>query len=102
MSRIEPYVPGAGVVSCSDVRAAQASMRRSVAQTWWASASSSSVAVIRPLPARVATSPMIRAVSAGRDHIGQWLVGRSIQVTLRSSPSPARNAQSGCSCAYFW
>ena len=57
---------------------------------------------MRASPARVATSPMIRAMSAGFDHIGQWLVGRSTQVTLRSSPSPARNAQSGCSLAYFW
>ena len=53
-------------------------------------------------PAFVATSPMIAASSAGRDHIGQWLVGRSIQVTSWSSGSPARNAQSGCSLAYFW
>lgn len=44
---------------------------------------------------------MIAAVSAGRDHIGQWLVGRSIQVTLRSSGMPARNAQSGFSLAYL-
>ena len=32
-----------------------------------------------------ATSPMIRASSSGRDHIGQWLVGRSTQARLRSS-----------------
>jgi hypothetical protein len=29
------------------------------------------------------------ASSVGRDHIGQWLVGRSIQVTFRSSGMPA-------------
>jgi hypothetical protein len=39
-----------------------------------------------------ATSPMIAASSCGRDHIGQWLVGRSTQVTLRSSVSPASQA----------
>ena len=53
-------------------------------------------------PAVVATSPMIFASSAGFDHIGQWLVGRSTQLTFRSSGMPARNAQSGCSFAYFW
>ena len=37
-----------------------------------------------------ATSPMIPAVSCGRDHMGQWLVGRSIHVMLRSSGRPAR------------
>ena len=31
---------------------------------------------------------MITASSWGRDHIGQWLVGRSTQVTLRSSARP--------------
>ena len=30
-----------------------------------------------PSDARSATSPMITASSFGRDHIGQWLVGRS-------------------------
>lgn len=40
-----------------------------------------------------ATSPMTRASSRGRDHIGQWLVGRSIQVTLRSSATPASQGQ---------
>ena len=30
----------------------------------------------------------MRAMSAGRDHIGQWLVGRSIQVMSRSSGIP--------------
>ena len=49
-----------------------------------------------------ATSPMISASSFGFDHIGQWLVGRSIQVVFRSSGMPARNAHSGCSRAYFW
>lgn len=43
-----------------------------------------------------ATSAMIAASSRGRDHMGQWLVGRSIQVTLRSSGTPARNDHSGC------
>ena len=54
------------------------------------------------VPAFVATSPMIAATSAGRDHIGQWLVGRSIQVMSWSSGIPARNDHSGCSFAYFW
>ena len=104
VSRIEPYVPGAGVRSCSGVSAAQASMsalgrpdvmgERVVEQR---GASSRRLA-----PAFVATSPMILARSAGLDHIGQWLVGRSIQVMLRSSGMPARNAESGCSLAYFW
>lgn len=43
---IEPYVPGAGVASCSGVSAAHSSISRSVAQTWWAKASSSNEAVI--------------------------------------------------------
>ena len=41
-----------------------------------------------------ATSPMIAASSCGRDHIGQWLVGRSIQVTSRSSVEAARETHS--------
>ena len=40
----------------------------------------------------LATSPMITASSFGRDHIGQWLVGRSTQVTSRSSARPASHA----------
>ncbi len=48
--------------------------------------------VCQPLDAFFATSPMISASSCGRDHIGQWLVGRSIQVTLRSSGRPASHA----------
>ena len=48
-----------------------------------------------------ATSPMIAAISAGLDHIGQWLVGRSIQVLLRSSGSPASHDGAGSSFAYF-
>jgi hypothetical protein len=39
-----------------------------------------------------ATSPMIAASSWGRDHIGQWLVGRSTHVTSRSSGTPASQA----------
>jgi hypothetical protein len=39
-----------------------------------------------------AKSPMISASSRGRDHIGQWLVGRSTQVTLRTSFRPASHA----------
>ena len=94
VSRIEPYVPGAGVRSCSGVRSAQASMRRSVAQMWCANGVAEERGRHRA-PAFVATSPMILARSSGRDHIGQWLVGRSIQVMLRSSGMPARNAMSG-------
>src|SRR5438477_781370 len=45
-----------------------------------------------PSDARSATSPMITASSVGRDHIGQWLVGRSTYVTLRSSFSPPSQA----------
>ena len=44
---------------------------------------------------------MIAASSVGRDHIGQWLVGRSIQVMSWSSGIPARNDHSGCSFAYL-
>ena len=43
----------------------------------------------------LATSPMICASSVGRDHIGQWLVGRSTQVAFRSSGMPARNDITG-------
>src|SRR5918999_2403574 len=50
----------------------------------------------------LATSPIIRASSRGRDHIGQWLVGRSTQLRLRSSGIPARKDHSGCSFAYAW
>ena len=59
---------------------------------------------LRPcyLDPALAISPMIAAISRGRDHIGQWLVGRSTHVTLRSSGMPARNAHSGCSFAYVW
>ena len=46
-----------------------------------------------------ATSPMICASSVGRDHIGQWLVGRSTQVAFRSSGMPARNDATGSSFA---
>ena len=53
-------------------------------------------------PAFVAIAPMNSAISAGRDHIGQWLVGRSIQVRSWSSGMPARNAHSGCSFAPSW
>ena len=35
---------------------------------------------------------MIAASSRGRDHIGQWLVGRSTQVRLRSSARPPSHA----------
>src|SRR5207249_8207442 len=45
-----------------------------------------------PSDARSATSPMITASSVGRDHIGQWLVGRSTYVTLRSSFRPPSQA----------
>ena len=45
---------------------------------------------------------MIAASSGGRDHIGQWLVGRSIQVALRSSGMPASNDQSWLLAAYVW
>ena len=51
------------------------------------------------------TLPGLESVDANRatvtleDHIGQWLVGRSIQVVFRSSGSPARKAHSGCSRA---
>ena len=48
-----------------------------------------------PSPARVATSPMIRAVSAGRDHIGQWLVGRSIQVDVAQLAEPGEERRRG-------
>ena len=40
-------------------------------------------------PCAVATSPMRAASSVGRDHIGQWLVGRSIHVMSRRSLTPA-------------
>ena len=52
-------------------------------------------------PCSVAIRPMISASSAGRDHIGQWLVGRSIQVRSRSSSRPASHAWS-CPAAAFW
>jgi hypothetical protein len=39
-----------------------------------------------------AMSPMMAASSCGRDHIGQWLVGRSTQVTSRSSARPPSHA----------
>ena len=45
---------------------------------------------------------MISAISLGFDHIGQWLVGRSIQVAFRSSRMPASHVASGFSLAYFW
>ena len=48
------------------------------------------VGFVAPPDAPCATSPMIAASSCGRDHIGQWLVGRSTQVTLRSSASRRR------------
>ena len=41
-----------------------------------------------PRPHGLAASARISASSFGRDHIGQWLVGRSIHVTSRSSASP--------------
>jgi len=46
---------------------------------------------VRPgmLPAQCRRCP---ASSCGRDHIGQWLVGRSTQLTSRSSARPATNA----------
>ena len=43
---------------------------------------------------------MISASSFGFDHIGQWLVGRSIQVALRSSGMPASQVADS-SAAYF-
>ena len=46
-------------------------------------------------------SPMIAASSRGRDHIGQWLVGRSIQVTSRNSARPRRNAHP-CSTPFLY
>jgi hypothetical protein len=49
--------------------------------------------MVRQAPAApLATSPMIAASSCGRDHIGQWLVGRSTQVTSRSSAKPPSHA----------
>src|SRR3954469_25115729 len=63
-------------------------------------ADASALALVAPVSCALATSPMIAASSLGRDHIGQWLVGRSIHVVLRSSGIPARKAQSGCSAAY--
>jgi len=50
-------------------------------------------------PARRATSATIAASSAGFDHIGQWLVGRSTHDRSSSSGMPARNDHSGCSRA---
>ena len=73
------------------VRERRASLgSRSVAQIW--SAKGREEGVARDEAASLATLPMISASSRGFDHIGQWLVGRSIQVTLRSSGMPARNA----------
>ena len=46
----------------------------------------------QPADAPRATSPMTAASSCGRDHIGQWLVGRSTQVRLRSSANPPSHA----------
>ena len=54
------------------------------------------VSDVRPA---AAMPEMIAASSAGRDHIGQWLVGRSTQVGLRSSGMPARKLHSGCAPA---
>lgn len=42
----------------------------------------------QPADAPRATSPITAATSFGRDHMGQWLVGRSTYVTSRSSASP--------------
>ena len=52
--------------------------------------------------APLATSPMISASSCGRDHMGQWLVGRSTQVTSRSSPRPAMNACPSLTASLYW
>ena len=38
----------------------------------------------------------------GFDHIGQWLVGRSIQVDVAQLRDPGEERPSGCSAAYFW
>ena len=42
----------------------------------------------------------ITASSCGRDHIGQWLVGRSTYVTSRSSVRPARKPYPSSTAAF--
>ena len=48
--------------------------------------------IAQPGAAVRATSPRSAASSCGRDHIGQWLVGRSTQVRSRSSAKPPSHA----------
>src|SRR4029453_2948040 len=49
-----------------------------------------------------ATSSMIAASSCGRDHIGQWLVGRSTHVTLRSSANPPSQVWPCSTASLYW